>query len=78
MIHQAGMRPVNAYESGGQPFLLFGIGTVLGIDFLKTKWAPTYSDFYLKRFKNNSGFTFTIYLSIGQGELGITPLQWQM
>jgi len=77
MIDQAGMRPVNAYKKWRAAVSAFGIGTVLGIDLPgeRNGLLPT-SDFYTKRFKNDRwGSAFTISLSIGQGELGITPLQ---
>ena len=77
MIDQAGMRPVNAYKKWRAAVSAFGIGTALGIDLPgeRNGLLPT-SDFYTKRFKNDRwGSSFTISLSIGQGELGITPLQ---
>lgn len=77
MIDQAGMRPVNAYKKWRAAVSAFGIGTALGIDLPgeRNGLLPT-SDFYTKRFKNDRwGSAFTISLSIGQGELGITPLQ---
>jgi penicillin-binding protein 2 len=77
MIDQAGMRPVNAYKKWRAAVSAFGIGTALGIDLPGERdgLLPT-SDFYTKRFKNDRwGSAFTISLSIGQGELGITPLQ---
>ena len=77
MIDQAGMRPVNAYKKWRTAVSAFGIGTALGIDLPgeRNGLLPT-ADYYTKRFKNDKwGSAFTISLSIGQGELGITPLQ---
>jgi len=77
MIDQAGMRPVNAYKKWRTAVSAFGIGTALGIDLPgeRNGLLPE-ADLYTKRFKNDKwGSAFTISLSIGQGELGITPLQ---
>ncbi len=77
MIDQAGMRPVNAYKKWRTAVSAFGIGTALGIDLPgeRNGLLPT-ADLYTKRFKNDKwGSAYTISLSIGQGELGITPLQ---
>jgi penicillin-binding protein 2 len=77
MIDQAGMRPVNAYKKWRTAVSAFGIGNALGIDLPgeRNGLLPT-ADLYTKRFKNDKwGSAYTISLSIGQGELGITPLQ---
>jgi penicillin-binding protein 2 len=77
MIDQAGMRPVNAYKKWRTAVSAFGIGNALGIDLPgeRNGLLPT-ADLYTKRFKNDRwGSAYTISLSIGQGELGITPLQ---
>jgi penicillin-binding protein 2 len=77
MIDQAGMRPVNAYKKWRTAVSAFGIGTALGIDLPgeRNGLLPK-ADLYTKRYKNDRwGSAFTISLSIGQGELGITPLQ---
>lgn len=77
MIDQAGMRPVNAYKKWRTAVSAFGIGTALGIDLPgeRNGLLPE-AEYYTKRFKNDKwGSPFTISLSIGQGELGITPLQ---
>jgi penicillin-binding protein 2 len=77
MIDQAGMRPVNAYKKWRTAVSAFGIGTALGIDLPgeRNGLLPK-ADLYTKRYKNDKwGSAFTISLSIGQGELGITPLQ---
>jgi penicillin-binding protein 2 len=77
MIDQAGMRPVDAYKKWRTAISAFGIGNALGIDLPgeRNGLLPT-ADLYTKRFKNDRwGSAYTISLSIGQGELGITPLQ---
>ncbi|MFA6944448.1 MAG: penicillin-binding protein 2 [Pedobacter sp.] len=77
MIDHSGMRPVNAYKRWRTAVSAFGIGTALGIDLPGERdgLLPA-TEFYTKRFKNDRwGSAFTISLSIGQGELGITPLQ---
>jgi len=77
MIDQAGMRPVNAYKKWRTAVSAFGIGTALGVDLPgeRNGLLPS-AKFYTKRFKNDRwGSAFTISLSIGQGELGITTLQ---
>ena len=77
MIDYAGMRPVNGFKRWRKAVSAFGIGTELGIDLPgeRNGLLPT-DELYTKRFKNNQwGSAYTISLSIGQGELGITPLQ---
>jgi penicillin-binding protein 2 len=77
MIDYAGMRPVNGFKRWRKAVSAFGIGTALGIDLPgeRNGLLPT-DELYTKRFKNNQwGSAYTISLSIGQGELGITPLQ---
>ncbi len=77
MIDQAGMRPVNAYKRWRNAVSAFGIGSPLGIDLPGERKGllPT-DELYTKRFKNDKwGSSYTMSLSIGQGELGITPLQ---
>ena len=77
MIDQAGMRPVNAYKRWRSAVSAFGIGSTLGIDLPgeRSGLLPT-DEYFTKRFKSDKwGSSFTISLSIGQGELGITPLQ---
>jgi penicillin-binding protein 2 len=77
MIDFAGMRPVNAFKRWRTAVSAFGIGTALGIDLPGERKGllPT-DELYTKRFKNDRwGSAYTISLSIGQGELGITPLQ---
>ena len=77
MIDYAGMRPVNGFKKWRKAVSAFGIGTALGIDLPGERKGllPT-DELYTKRFKNDKwGSAYTISLSIGQGELGITPLQ---
>lgn len=77
MIDFAGMRPVDAYKRWKNAVSAFGIGRSLDIDLPNERDGLLPSDeFYTKRFKSDRwGSAFTISLSIGQGELGITPLQ---
>lgn len=77
MIDQAGMRPVNAFKKWRTAVAAFGIGSTLGIDLPGERKGLLPTDgLYTKRFKSDRwGSAYTISLSIGQGELGITPLQ---
>lgn len=77
MIDHAGMRPVNAYKKWRTAVSAFGIGSPLGIDLPGERKGllPT-AELHTKAFKSDRwGSPFTISLSIGQGQLGITPLQ---
>ncbi|RKD13757.1 penicillin-binding protein 2 [Pelobium manganitolerans] len=77
MIDQTGMRPVNAYKRWREAVMKFGLGHALGIDLPAERngMVPT-ADYYTKSFRNDKWTSsFNISLSIGQGELGITPLQ---
>ncbi len=77
MIDHAGMRPVNAFKRWRTAVSAFGIGSPLGIDLPGERKGllPT-GELYTKRWGSDKwGSAFTISLSIGQGELGITPLQ---
>lgn len=77
MIDGRGMRASEAYTHWRDAVMKFGIGHELGIDLPSEKKGllPT-SDYYTKRYGNNKwGSGFNISLSIGQGEMGITPLQ---
>jgi penicillin-binding protein 2 len=77
MIDHAGMRPVNAYKRWRQAVANFGIGSKLDIDLPgeRNGLLPT-DQLYTKRWGSDQwGSGFNISLSIGQGELGITPLQ---
>ena len=77
MIDHAGMRPVNAYKKWRNAVSAFGIGSTLGIDLPgERKGSLPTDEFHTKAFKSDRwGSPFTISLSIGQGQLGITPLQ---
>ncbi|GHE30833.1 penicillin-binding protein 2 [Sphingobacterium griseoflavum] len=77
MIDSRGLSGPKAYDLWREGLLKFGLGQRLGIDLPGERpgLVPT-SDFYTKRYgsgKWRSGYN--ISLSIGQGELGITPLQ---
>lgn len=77
MIDHAGMRPVNAYKKWRNAVSAFGVGSPLGIDLPGERKGllPT-DELHTKAFKSDRwGSPFTISLSIGQGQLGITPLQ---
>lgn len=77
MIDFAGMRPVDAFKRWRNSVSAFGIGSSLGIDLPGERKGllPT-DEFYSNIYKSDRwGSAFTISLSIGQGELGITPLQ---
>ena len=77
MIDRAGMRPVNAFKRWREAVAKFGVGDRLDIDLPNERKGllPT-ADLYTKRWGSDKwGSSFNISLSIGQGELGITPLQ---
>ncbi|MEY3679083.1 MAG: hypothetical protein RI924_1224 [Bacteroidota bacterium] len=77
MIDHAGMRSVNGYKRWQQAVAKFGIGSKLNIDLPnERKGLLPSADYYTKRWGSDKwGSSFNISLSIGQGELGITPLQ---
>ncbi len=77
MIDQTGARPVNAYKRWREAVMKFGIGATLDIDLpAERKGLIPTADYYTKSFGNDKWTSaFNISLSIGQGELGITPLQ---
>ena len=66
----------DAYDEWREYVLSFGFGDRLGSDFLGegTGYVPT-REFYDKRFHNSWNAFTVLSLSIGQGELGCTPLQ---
>lgn len=77
LIDKTNLKPSLAYTKWREAVMKFGIGHELGIDLpAERKGLLPTADFYTKRWgsdKWSSGFN--ISLSIGQGELGITPLQ---
>lgn len=77
MIDHAGMRPVKAYQRWRDAVSRFGIGSKLNIDLPNERKGNLPSaEFYTRHFKSNKWTSaYNISLSIGQGELGITPLQ---
>ncbi len=77
MIDHAGIRPVNAFKKWREAVAQFGIGSKLDLDLPNERSGKLPSDeLYTGRFGNDKwGSSYTISLSIGQGELGITPLQ---
>ncbi len=77
MIDRRGMPGYKAYDLWREGLQKFGIGQKLGIDIPGEKpgLIPT-SDYYTERYGSNKWRSgYNISLSIGQGELGITPLQ---
>jgi len=77
MIDHRSMPTGEAYTLWRDAVMKFGIGQSLGIDLPgeKSGLLPT-SEFYTKRYGNAKwGSSYNISLSIGQGEMGITPLQ---
>ncbi|MGV3508968.1 MAG: penicillin-binding protein 2 [Sphingobacteriaceae bacterium] len=77
MVDRSGMRPVNGFKRWREGVAKFNIGSKLGIDLPNEKKGllPT-ADLYTKRLKTDKWRSgYNISLSIGQGELGITPLQ---
>lgn len=77
MLESRGMPPYKAYELWRESLMKFGLGNPLGIDLPGEKGGNIYpAEYYTKRFRSNKWTSsFNISLSIGQGELGITPLQ---
>ncbi len=77
MIDQTGARSVNAYTRWREAVMKFGVGNTLDIDLpAERKGLIPSSAYYTKTFGNDRWTSsFNISLSIGQGELGITPLQ---
>jgi len=66
-----------AYALWRESLAKFGLGSPLGIDLPNEKggFVPD-ADYFSKRYGNEKwGSSYTISLSIGQGQLGITPLQ---
>jgi len=77
MIDSRGMPGPEAYALWRESLAKFGLGSPLGIDLPNEKggFVPD-ADYFSKRYGNEKwGSSYTISLSIGQGQLGITPLQ---
>jgi penicillin-binding protein 2 len=77
MVDKSGLRPINGFRKWREAVSKFGIGSKLDIDLPGERKGllPT-AELYTKRWKSERwGSGFNISLSIGQGELGITPLQ---
>lgn len=77
MIDGRGEKSSKAYDQWREAVQKFGIGVKLGID-LPGENAGNLpaADYYTKHFGNDSWTSaYNISLSIGQGEMGITPLQ---
>ncbi|GGG90884.1 penicillin-binding protein 2 [Parapedobacter pyrenivorans] len=77
MIDHRNLPTAEAYTLWRNAVMKFGIGESLGIDLPgeKSGLLPT-ADYYTKRYGNARwGSGFNISLSIGQGEMGVTPLQ---
>lgn len=77
MIDGRGMPSYKAYDLWRESLTKFGLGQTLGIDLPGEKPGGIFtSEQYTKRYGNNTWrSSFNISNSIGQGELGITPLQ---
>ncbi|WP_164126033.1 penicillin-binding protein 2 [Sphingobacterium luzhongxinii] len=77
MIDSRSMSGPKAYELWREGLHKFGLGHPLGIDLPGEKGGNVYpASYYTKRFGSEKwGSSYTISQSIGQGELGITPLQ---
>ncbi len=77
MIDSRGMPTTKAYDLWREGLTKFGLGNPLGIDLPSEKggFVPE-SSYFTKQYGNEKwGSSYTISLSIGQGQLGITPLQ---
>lgn len=77
MLDRRGMPAHEAYELWREATMNFGLGRPLGIDLPGEKGGtlPT-SEYYTERYGNNRWTSsFNISLSIGQGEIEITPIQ---
>src|SRR5690606_7341166 len=77
MVDHSGMRSVNGYRKWHDAVTRFGIGSKLGVDLPNERKGilPT-AEFYTKHFKSDKWTSgYNISLSIGQGEIGMTPRQ---
>ena len=77
MLDDRGVKVPAAYEMWREALMKFGLGHPLGIDLPNEKGGNVYpAEFYTKRFGSEKwNSSYNISQSIGQGELGITPLQ---
>ncbi|MFD2905157.1 penicillin-binding protein 2 [Sphingobacterium anhuiense] len=77
MIDSRGLSGPKAYDLWYDAISKFGIGHKLGIDLPGEKGGLLYkSDHFTKSYRNDKWrSSFNISLSIGQGEMGVTPLQ---
>lgn len=77
MVDRRGMPSHEAYALWREATMKFGLGQPLGIDLPGEKPGSIPSaDYYTKRYGNNKWTSsFNISVSIGQGEIEITPLQ---
>lgn len=77
MLDKRGMPAYQAYDLWRDGLLQFGLGQPLGIDLPGEKGGNVYSaEYYTKNFGSNKWTSsYNISQSIGQGQLGITPLQ---
>jgi len=77
MIDGRGEKSSLAYNQWREAVQKFGIGVKLGIDLPgENSGNLPAADYYTKRFGNDKWTSaYNISLSIGQGEMGITPLQ---
>ena len=77
MLDSRGMPSYKAYDLWREGLTKFGLGSPLGIDLPGEKGGLLYtSEQYTKRYGSNKWkSTYNISNSIGQGEIGITPLQ---
>lgn len=77
MIDKTGLKPSYAYTKWRDAVMKFGIGKELGIDLPGERdgLLPKAEYFTKKWGSDKWGSSFNISLSIGQGELGTTPLQ---
>ncbi len=77
MMKSSHLNGPESYEKWRKAISKFGLGQRLGIDLPNenTGFIPN-SDFYTRRFGNDKWTSsYIMSLSIGQGEMGITPLQ---
>ena len=77
MLDGRNMPTVKAYELWREGLMKFGLGHPLGIDLPGEKGGNIYpADYYTKKIGTEKWTSsYNISQSIGQGELGITPLQ---